>query len=66
MNNTAANLSANRGKLLTDPQAQTFARLISFTDAVVYLRNLQTEETLEIERRQFFKWVNTGALNFIN
>lgn len=66
MNNTNGNLAQSVGKLLTDRHAQTFARLLSYTSAVVYIRNLRTEETQEIDRAQFFKWVNTGALTFIN
>jgi hypothetical protein len=66
MNNTNGNLSQNLGKLLTDRNADTFRRLKSFTEAVVYLHNLRTNQTEQIERKQFFKWINTGALEFIN
>ena len=66
MNNTNGNLSQSVGKLLTDRHAQTFARLLSYTSAVVYIENLATKKTEPIERSQFFKWVNTGALTFIN
>jgi hypothetical protein len=65
MNNTNGNLAQNVGKLLTDKN-QTFTRLKSFTEAVVYLENLRTNQTQRIERKQFFKWLNVGTLEFIN
>jgi hypothetical protein len=66
MNNTNGNLSQNVGKIVTDTNAQTFARLQSFTEAVVYLENLQTKKTEPINRSQFFKWINTGLIHFVN
>ena len=66
MNNTNGNLAKNVGKLLTDTNAQFFARLQSFTDAVVYIEDLETRETEQVDRGQFFKYLNIGKIHFIN
>lgn len=66
MNNTNGTLATLRGKLFTDIHAQTFNRLTSYTQAVVYLENLKTQKVEAINRAQFIKWLNTGALNLIN
>lgn len=66
MNNTNGNLAKNVGKLLTDTNAQFFARLQSFTEAVVYIEDLATKKTEPVNRSQFFKYLNTGKIHFIN
>lgn len=66
MNNTNGNLSQNVGKLLTDQNAQFFARLQSFTESIVYVKDLETKKTEPIERSQFFKYLNMGKIHFIN
>lgn len=66
MNNTNGNLSQNVGKLLTGTDAKVFLTIKTFTAAVVYLENLQTQTTEAVDRGQFFKWINTGRLHFIN
>jgi hypothetical protein len=66
MTNANATFSRLRGKIVTDTDAQTFARVEAYTQTAVFLLNLRTQKQIELNRAQFIKWMNIGALHLIN